>query len=158
MMGLSIGVHILNLLTIPALVFIYYFRKTEKVTFKGTVYATLIAGAILLLLERTKQVVEPSGAAPLAAVLNHKVDIRGKKVCCVLSGGNIDVSFIHKVVGKGLVTRGRHLKFSTIMPDAPGSLERFAHLVAEQNANVILFNHDRVQADLDVVGTLAATG
>ena len=48
MMGLSIGVHILNLLTIPALVFIYYFRKTEKVTFKGMVYATLIAGAILL--------------------------------------------------------------------------------------------------------------
>jgi hypothetical protein len=48
MMGLSIGVHILNLLTIPALVFIYYFRKTEKVTFKGIVYATLIAGAILL--------------------------------------------------------------------------------------------------------------
>ena len=48
LMGLSIGVHILNLLTIPALVFIYYFRKTEKVTFKGTVYATLIAGAILL--------------------------------------------------------------------------------------------------------------
>lgn len=48
MMGLSIGVHILNLLTIPALVFIYYFRKTEKVTFKGIVYATLIAGAILI--------------------------------------------------------------------------------------------------------------
>ncbi len=115
-----------------------------------TVSDSEIAGAILLLLERTKQVVEPSGAAPLAAVLNHKVDIRGKKVCCVLSGGNIDVSFIHKVVEKGLVTRGRHLKFSTIMPDAPGSLERFAHLVAEQNANVILFNHDRVQADLDI--------
>ena len=48
MMGLSIGVHILNLLTIPALVFIYYFRTTEKVTFKGIVYATLIAGAILI--------------------------------------------------------------------------------------------------------------
>lgn len=115
-----------------------------------TVSDAEIAGAILLLLERTKQVVEPSGAAPLAAVLNHKVDVRGKKVCCVLSGGNIDVSFIHKVVEKGLVTRGRHLKFSTIMPDAPGSLERFAHLVAEQNANVIQFNHDRVRADLDI--------
>ena len=51
---------------------------------------------------------------------------------------------------RGLVTRGRHLKFSTVMPDAPGSLERFAHIVAEQNANVILFNHDRVQADLDI--------
>lgn len=115
-----------------------------------TVSDAEIAGAILLLLERTKQVVEPAGAASLAAVLNHKADIAGKKVCCVLSGGNIDVSFIHKVVEKGLVTRGRHLKFSTVMPDAPGSLERFAHLVAEQNANVILFNHDRVQADLDI--------
>lgn len=115
-----------------------------------TVSDAEIAGAILMLIERTKQVVEPAGAASLAAVLNHKADIAGKKVCCVLSGGNIDVSFIHKVVEKGLVTRGRHLKFSTVMPDAPGSLERFAHLVAEQNANVILFNHDRVQADLDI--------
>ena len=109
-----------------------------------------IAEAILLLLERTKQVVEPAGATPLAAVLNNKVDVKGKKVGCILSGGNIDVSFIHKVVEKGLVTRCRHLKFSTIMPDVPGSLERFAHLVAKENANIILFQHDRVQADLDI--------
>jgi threonine dehydratase len=109
-----------------------------------------IAEAILLLLERTKQVVEPAGASSLAAVLHSKVDIRGKKVCCVLSGGNIDVSFIHKVVERGLVTRGRHLKFSTVMPDVPGALERFAHIVAGQNANIILFQHDRVQADLDI--------
>ena len=109
-----------------------------------------IAEAILLLIERTKQVVEPAGAASLAAVLNQKVDIQGKKVCCVLSGGNIDVSFIHRIVEKGLVTRCRHLKFSTIMPDAPGALERFAHLVAQQNANIIRFQHDRVQANLDI--------
>lgn len=115
-----------------------------------TVSDSEIAGAILLLIERTKQVVEPAGAAPLAAVLNQKIDIAGKKVCCVLSGGNIDVSFIHKIVEKGLVTRCRHLKFSTIMPDAPGALERFAHLVADQNANIIRFQHDRVQADLDI--------
>ena len=115
-----------------------------------TVTDVEIAGAILLLLERTKQVVEPAGATPLAAILNGKVDIKGKKVCCVLSGGNIDVSFIHKVVAKGLVTRGRHLKFSTVMPDIPGSLERFAHLIAQENANIILFDHDRVHADLDI--------
>ncbi len=60
-----------------------------------------IASAVLLLLERCKQVVETSGAAPLAAVLNNKVDVKGKKVVCVLSGGNIDVSFIHKIVEKG---------------------------------------------------------
>ena len=109
-----------------------------------------IASSILLLLERAKQVVEPAGATSLAAVLGKKVDIEGKKVVCVLSGGNIDMSFIHKVVEKGLVSRSRHVKFSTIMPDVPGSLERFARIVAEQNANVILFNHDRVQADLEI--------
>lgn len=115
-----------------------------------TVSDAEIASSILLLLERSKQVVEPAGATSLAAVLGQKVDIQGKKVVCVLSGGNIDMSFIHKVVEKGLVSRSRHVKFSTIMPDVPGSLERFAHIVAEQNANVILFNHDRVQANLEI--------
>ena len=102
------------------------------------------------LLERCKQVVETSGAAPLAAVLNNKVDVKGKKVVCVLSGGNIDVSFIHKIVEKGLITRCRQLKFSVLMPDAPGALEHFSHIVAEQNANIILFQHDRVQTDLEI--------
>ena len=109
-----------------------------------------IASAVLLLLERAKQVVETSGAASLAAVLNHKVHVKGKKVVCLLSGGNIDVSFIHKIVEKGLVTRCRQLKFSVLMPDAPGALEHFSHIVAQQNANIILFQHDRVQADLDI--------
>lgn len=115
-----------------------------------TVTDAEIASAILLLLERTKQVVEPAGASSLAALLGGKVDVRGKKVVCVLSGGNIDVSFIHKVVEKGLVTRGRHMKFSTIMPDIPGSLATFAAIVAECGANVIMFQHDRVQAELDI--------
>ena len=109
-----------------------------------------IASAVLMLLERCKQVVETSGAAPLAAVLNNKVDVKGKKVVCVLSGGNIDVSFIHKIVEKGLITRCRQLKFSVLMPDAPGALEHFSHIVAQQNANIILFQHDRVQADLEI--------
>ena len=103
-----------------------------------------IASAVLLLLERCKQVVETS------AVLNNKVDVKGKKVVCVLSGGNIDVSFIHKIVEKGLITRCRQLKFSVLMPDAPGALEHFSHIVAQQNANIILFQHDRVQTDLEI--------
>ena len=60
------------------------------------------------------------------------------------------MSFIHKIVEKGLVTRCRHLKFSILLPDAPGALERFSHLVAQQNANIILFQHDRVRADIDI--------
>ncbi len=115
-----------------------------------TVSDNEIASAVLLLLERAKQVVETSGAASLAAVLGHKVDVTGKKVVCVLSGGNIDVSFIHKIVEKGLVTRCRQLKFSILMPDVPGALERFSHIVAEQNANIILFQHDRVRADIEI--------
>ncbi len=113
-----------------------------------------IAAAILLLLEREKQVVEPSGAAPLAAVLNHKIDSKGKRVVCVLSGGNIDVSFIHKVVEKGLLTRGRNMKFKTLMQDVPGALENFCTVVRKQNANIIEVQYDRFQADLGLKETI----
>lgn len=113
-----------------------------------------IAAAILLLLEREKQVVEPSGAAPLAAVLNQKFDCKGKRVVCVLSGGNIDVSFIHKVVEKGLLTRGRNMKFKTLMQDVPGALEIFCSVVRKQNANIIEVQYDRFQADLGLKETI----
>ena len=104
-----------------------------------------IAATILLLLEREKQVVEPAGAASLAAVLNGKINVAGKRVVCVLSGGNIDVSFIHKVVEKGLVSRGRNMKFKTLMLDVPGALEHFTHILCEQNANIIEIQYDRIQ-------------
>ena len=113
-----------------------------------------IASAILLLLEREKQVVEPSGAAPLAALLNHTLDCKGKRVVCVLSGGNIDVSFIHKVVEKGLLTRGRNMKFKTLMQDVPGALEQFCTVVRQQNANIIEVQYDRFQADLGLRETI----
>ena len=113
-----------------------------------------IAATILLLLEREKQVVEPAGAASLAAVLNGKIDVAGKRVVCVLSGGNIDVSFIHKVVEKGLVSRGRNMKFKTLMLDVPGALEHFTHILCEQNANIIEIQYDRIQADLNLNETI----
>lgn len=107
-----------------------------------------IAEAILLLLERTKMVVEPAGAASLAAAINHKLSIQGKRVVCVLSGGNIDVSFIQKIVEKGLVARGRQLQFKTILPDIPGSMGVFTALLAQVGANIIMLQHDRRHADL----------
>ena len=113
-----------------------------------------IAATILLLLEREKQVVEPAGAASLAAVLNGKINVAGKRVVCVLSGGNIDVSFIHKVVEKGLVSRGRNMKFKTLMLDVPGALEHFTHILCEQNANIIEIQYDRIQADLNLNETI----
>lgn len=107
-----------------------------------------IAATILLLMERCKMVVEPSGAASLAAVLNEKIDVKGKRVACVLSGGNIDVSFIHRIIEKGLVTRGRQIKLRSILNDAPGSLEKYSGLVSSCGANVIKVQYDRVDASL----------
>ncbi len=107
-----------------------------------------IAESILLLLERNKMVVEPAGAVSLAAALNKKVDLAGLRTVCVLSGGNIDVSFIHKIVEKGLITRGRQIKFATVMPDLPGSLRNFSTIVAECGANIIMVQHDRLSTGL----------
>ncbi|WRS27052.1 threonine ammonia-lyase [Oscillospiraceae bacterium MB08-C2-2] len=109
-----------------------------------------IAEAILLLLERTKLVVEPAGAASLAAAIGHKTDLAGKRVACVLSGGNIDVGFIHRVVEKGLVTRGRQMKFRTVMRDVPGSLSRFSDIMASSGANIIMVQHDRLNSNLQL--------
>ncbi|HIT84947.1 MAG TPA: threonine ammonia-lyase [Candidatus Ornithomonoglobus intestinigallinarum] len=114
-----------------------------------TVSDSEISSAILLLLERTKQVVEPSGATPLAAVLNGKVDVKNKKVACVLSGGNIDVSFIQRIIDLGLASRDRKLKFSTKLLDLPGSLEHLSHALAEAGANIIMVQYDRFSAELD---------
>lgn len=107
-----------------------------------------IASTILLLLERAKQVVEPAGAASLAAAISGRLDLADKKVACVLSGGNIDVSFIHRIVEKGLIGRGRQIKFRTVMLDVPGSLESFARIVAGCGANIIAIQHDRLDASL----------
>ena len=107
-----------------------------------------IAEAILLLLERTKLVVEPAGAASLAAAINRKVDLSGKRVVCLLSGGNIDMGFIQKIVERGLVARGRQLQFTTILPDIPGTLGHFTALLAKTGANITVLSHDRMHADL----------
>jgi threonine dehydratase len=109
-----------------------------------------VAAAILTLLERNKQIVEPAGAASLTAVINGKVDVKDKKVACVLSGGNIDVGFIHRIIEKGLVTRGRRMKFKTQMLDVPGSLEKFAKIVAEAGANIVMVQHDKLHAGLNL--------
>ena len=109
-----------------------------------------IAEAILLLLERAKMVVEPAGAVTLAAALNRKTELAGKRVVCVLSGGNIDVGFIHRVVEKGLITRGRQIKFQTVMGDVPGNLQRFSAIVAECGGNIIMVQYDRLNAYLQL--------
>lgn len=113
-----------------------------------TVTDSEIASAILLLMERSKLIVEPAGACSLAAVLSGKIDSEDKKTVCLLSGGNIDVSFIHRLIEQGLVSRHRRLKFCTSLPDAPGSLNHLLELVADCGANIMTINHDRLSPTL----------
>ena len=93
--------------------------------------------------------VEPAGATTLAAVLNGKIDVKGKKVACLLSGGNIDVSFINRIIELGLASRERKLKFCTTLLDIPGSLEHLSHALAAASANIVMVQYDRMSSDLD---------
>ena len=107
-----------------------------------------ISEAVLLLMERCKQIVEPSGAAPVAAVLKGKVDVKGKNVVCLLSGGNIDVSFVHNIIERGLVARHRRIRFLVRLLDRPGSLVRLLNVIAEVGANILTVEHDKLNIHL----------
>lgn len=107
-----------------------------------------IARAILLFLERKKIVVEGAGAAPLAALLEHSGQFRGKRVVLVLSGGNIDFAIVDRVIRKGLVTSGRIGVFEVTVPDHPGSLCSIAGVMASHRANILDVLHDRLGADI----------
>ena len=72
------------------------------------------------------------------------MDIRDRKAVCLLSGGNIDVSVIHRIVELGLVTRHRRLKFAVRLPDTPGSLMHLLQVIADSGANILTINHDRM--------------
>jgi len=114
-----------------------------------TVSDSEISEAILLLMERCKQIVEPAGATPLAAVLNGKIDVKGKKVVCVMSGGNIDVSFVQCIIERGLVARHRRMRFTVTLADRPGSLVQMLNILAESSANVLTVEHDKLNMELD---------
>jgi len=107
-----------------------------------------IAEAILLLLERSKLVVEGAGAVGLAALLHGKISLPGKKVAVVLSGGNVDINVVSIIIERGLVKSGRRLKVSVLLPDQPGSLSRLLALLAAARANLISVSHDRIKPEV----------
>ncbi|MDX1764176.1 MAG: pyridoxal-phosphate dependent enzyme, partial [bacterium] len=102
-----------------------------------------IAQAIVSLMERGKLVVEGSGAIGLAALLYGSPGIARGKTVCVLSGGNIDVQTIARVVERGMLAEGRFLKIRVKLLDAPGALAQLSALIAELGANIFHVSHDR---------------
>lgn len=115
-----------------------------------TVSENEIAFAILQYIEKSKLVVEGAGAVPLASILSGKIQTSGKKTVLVVSGGNIDVNLISRIINKGLVTTGRFAQVSIILKDAPGSLASATNIIAGCGANILDIRHFRFDINLPV--------
>lgn len=110
-----------------------------------------IALAILTLLEQQKLIAEGAGAVPVAAVMNGKIpDMDGKNVCCLVSGGNIDVTILSRVIARGLKMGGRTADIVIALSDKPGQLAGVSRIISEQGANVVSVNYDSTDLDMNI--------
>jgi threonine dehydratase len=108
-----------------------------------TVEEEEIASAILLLLEREKTVAEGAGAAAVAAVLHHKINCSGKRIAAIISGGNIDVGILSRIIERGLAKDGRLIRLRIHLPDYPGALHTLTGVLADHRANIVETSYDR---------------
>lgn len=120
-----------------------------------TVGEAEIASAILTVLERQKLMVEGAGAVGVAAAMYGELDLRGKTVCALLSGGNLDVTMLERIITRGLAREGRTVGFSTVLPDRPRALAGLLGIVSELGANVLEVSHERSSLKADLGSTVA---
>lgn len=111
-----------------------------------------ISAAILALIEQQKLVAEGAGAVGVAAVMFNKIPVEGKKVCCLVSGGNIDVTILSRVIKRGLLMSGRNTMLMIELLDKPGQLKDVATIIADLGGNVISVHHERANEGSDVNG------
>ncbi len=122
-----------------------------------TVEEEEIANAVLLLLEREKILAEGAGAAALAALVNRRIpmirDKAGAKVVAVVSGGNIDVTLLARIIERGLVKDGRLVRLRVHLPDYPGALHRVTGILAQHRANIVETSYDRAYHNVNLGDT-----
>lgn len=111
-----------------------------------------IAAAILALIEQHKLVAEGAGAVSVAAAMFNKVPIKGKKVVCVVSGGNIDVTSLNRVITRGLVKSGRDCTITVNLSDKPGELSKVCNIIGELGANILSVQHERNSTNTQING------
>ena len=111
-----------------------------------------ISAAILALIEKQKMIAEGAGAVSVAAAMFNKVPVKGKKVVCVVSGGNIDVTILSRVIKRGLLMSGRTCALNLELIDKPGQLQGVAGIIATLGGNVISIHHERANEGADVNG------
>ncbi len=109
-----------------------------------------VATAILSLMEKQKLISEGAGAVSVAAALFDKFPIKGKKVCCLVSGGNIDVTILSRVIDRGLQKTGRLAEFTISLTDKPGELAAVSRIISKLGANVVAVSHDRADLNTDI--------
>ena len=117
-----------------------------------------ISTAILKLIESRKLITEGAGAASVAAVMFDKLPIEGKNVVCILSGGNIDVTILSRVIKRGLLKTGRTHSLIIELTDKPGQLKAVSTIIADLGANVTSVRHDKVGEHLDINGCYLKIG
>jgi len=117
-----------------------------------TVSEDEISSAILALIEQHKMISEGAGAVSVAAVMFNKLPVKGKKVVCVVSGGNIDVTILSRVIERGLLTSGRTCNLCIELMDKPGQLQKVSSIIASLGANVISVHHERASETKDING------
>ena len=113
-----------------------------------------MARAILSLLERERMLAEAAGAAPLAALLDRRVRVNGKVVALV-SGGNLDVNLLSRIIGKGLALQNRYARIQVVLHDVPGSLMNLSKIVADERVNIIHIEHDRMSTAVPINHTVS---
>ncbi len=111
-----------------------------------------ISAAILALIEKQKMIAEGAGAVSVAAAMFNKVPVKGKKVVCIVSGGNIDVTILSRVIKRGLLMTGRTCSLTLELIDKPGQLQGVANIIAGLGGNVISIHHERANEGADVNG------
>ena len=123
-----------------------------------TVTEDEISTAILALLEKQKVIAEGAGAVGVAAVLFNKLPVQGKKVVCIVSGGNIDVNILSRVITRGLVTSGRNVSLTLSLADKPGQLQEVADIISHCGGNVVSVHHDRSDANMSITSCFLKLG
>lgn len=111
-----------------------------------------VSSAILTLIEQHKLIAEGAGAVSVAAAMFNKVPIKGKNTICLVSGGNIDVNILDRVIKRGLLTSGRSYMLTVELIDKPGQLLNISKIIAEKGGNVIGVHHERANATMDING------
>ena len=108
------------------------------------------AAAILALIEKQKLIAEGAGAVSVAAAMFGKLPLEGKKAVCLISGGNIDVNILNRVITRGLVMGGRNVNLMIALEDKPGQLQGVSEIISRCGGNVVSVHHDRADTSMAI--------